>query len=155
MWRALSTLGFDVVLEPDAPPTVRELNLANALAGAAEACVLGAEIESMTGADAAVQAEEVADEVVHGALPEEISPLLVQQFRAERLERSLTRAAGGTVENPADPVLAAARDAAMLATLLITYRHSAERMEPELPEDFLQLASAALRSCEERLRGLT
>ncbi|WP_327347393.1 hypothetical protein [Streptomyces europaeiscabiei] len=43
----------------------------------------------------------------------------------------------------------------MLVTVLIPYRHAAERMERELPEDFLQLASAALRACETRLRGLS
>ncbi|GAA4029569.1 hypothetical protein [Streptomyces plumbiresistens] len=61
-----------------------------------------------------------------------------------------------TIEQAPDgPVLAIARDATVLATLLITYRHAAERMEPELPENFLQLAAAALRACEARLRGLS
>ncbi|MFJ2627675.1 hypothetical protein ACIO6T_30815 [Streptomyces sp. NPDC087532] len=42
----------------------------------------------------------------------------------------------------------------MLATVLISYRLSTERLDEELPEDFLELAAAAMRSCAQRLQGL-
>ncbi|MFJ5680238.1 hypothetical protein [Streptomyces sp. NPDC093097] len=150
--QALAVLGVDFFEDPDRPPAVNALEMANALVGAAEANVIGAEIDLMDD-EVATQAEAVADQVLKEVLPEQISPLLVQQVRAERLEHSLTRAVGVETD-PDDPVLAAARDAAVLATVLVSYRISAERLEEELPEGFLELAVTALRSCAQRLQGL-
>ncbi|MER0476776.1 hypothetical protein ABR737_00115 [Streptomyces sp. Edi2] len=150
---ALSLLGIDFFEDPERSPAVTELEMANALVGAAEALVLGVEIDVMDD-DVATRAEAVADQVLEELLPEQISPLLVHQFKAERLEHSLTRVVGEEAD-PDDPVLAAARDAAVLATLLVSYRLSAERLDEELPEDLLHLAVAALGSCAQRVRGLT
>ncbi|MCZ1011910.1 hypothetical protein [Streptomyces lydicus] len=150
--QALSVLGVDFSEDPDRRPVMHELEMANALVGIAEACVIGTEIDVMDD-EVATQAETVADQVLEESLPEQISSLLVHQFRAERLEHSLTRAVGMETD-PDDPVLAAARDAAVLATVLISYRLSTERLDEELPESFLELAAAALGSCEQRLRGL-
>lgn len=136
MARALDVLVFGFV--PGAgSAAVQELELANALLGAAEAHVLGCEIDMLADPDIADRTETVADQALRAALPEQVSQLMVQQFRAERLQRSLTRAAGGTD-----------------ATVLISYWHATERLDEQLPEGFLQLALAALRSCTERLRGL-
>ncbi|PNE43523.1 hypothetical protein [Streptomyces noursei] len=151
--QALSVLGVDFFEDPDRTPAPHELELANALVGVAEAYVIGTEIDVMDD-EIATQAEAVADQVLEESLPEQLSPLLVFQFKADRLERSLTRAVG-MESDPDDPVLAAARDAAVLAAVLISYRLATERLDEELPESFLELAVAALGSCAQRLRGLT
>jgi hypothetical protein len=80
---------------------------------------------------------------------------MVLQFRARRLSHALRRAAGGTTEDPHDPVLAAACDAVLLARLRVGYRQAAEQMEPDVPEDLLSSLPAALRSITAGLRGLT
>ncbi|MGW7407354.1 hypothetical protein ACWGI9_27170 [Streptomyces sp. NPDC054833] len=135
------------------PGPAYELGLANALLGAAEAHVLGIEAATAVGTDTAGQAELVADRLAHGSLPAGAA-LMVLQFRARRLAHAARRAAGGTTEDPDDPVLAAACDAVLLARLLIGYRQAAEQMEADLPEDLLGAVPATLRSLTARLQGL-
>ncbi|WP_180686677.1 hypothetical protein [Streptomyces gossypiisoli] len=55
----------------------------------------------------------------------------------------------------ADPVLAAAGDAVLLARLLIGYRLATEEREPDLPADLLGAVPDTLRSITTRLEGLT
>jgi enoyl-CoA hydratase/carnithine racemase len=130
-----------------------ELALANAVLGAAEAHILGIESLAAVGKDTAERTETVADRLAEGTLPEGAA-LMVPQFRARRLSHALRRAVGGTMEDPHDPVLAAACDAVLLARLLIGYRQAAEQMEPDLPTDLLGAVPATLRSLTARMRGL-
>ncbi|WP_441248253.1 hypothetical protein [Kitasatospora sp. McL0602] len=152
---------LDIAWQPDAvaDDEVRAVMLATALLGAAEAHLVGAEIDAYeAGAD--VEALRTAygpvrEEVVTAAMPpgSETDPQrLLLTVRTAMLLDDLTRAAGPDEEHPDSESLAAARDAAATAAAVLAYHYG-----PGLGEDqpqqreSLSLAAGLLRQLAGRL----
>ncbi|MEV4506677.1 hypothetical protein [Streptomyces klenkii] len=133
---------------------------ANVLMGAAEAHLMGAEMDAMqAGVDVEPLREAfgpVRDEVVATASPVDPESLLLTT-RTSQLVSDLARAAGPDEQDPDDQVLAAARDAAAVASALVGYRAAVRKAgQPEMdPREFFTLAVAMVGQLTQRLAGLT
>jgi hypothetical protein len=159
---ALSAL--DIAWQPDtvADDEVRAVMLATALLGAAEAHLVGAEIDAYeAGADVeALRAAygPVREEVVATAMPPgpEADPQrLLLTVRAAMLLDDLTRAAGPDEQHPDSESLAAARDAQATVSALLAYHYGPD-LGPGQParRESLSLAAALLRQLAQRLAYL-
>ncbi|MFE9429010.1 hypothetical protein ACFYNO_39375 [Kitasatospora sp. NPDC006697] len=152
---------LDIAWQPDAvaDDEVRAVMLATALLGAAEAHLVGAEIDAF-GAGADVEAlrtaySPVREEVVATAMPPgtETDPQrLLLTVRAAMLLDDLARAAGPDQEHPDSESLAAARDAQAVVSALLAYHYGPDLGPDQVPQrESLSLAVGLLRQLAGRL----
>jgi hypothetical protein len=152
---------LDPAQEPD-DEVRNSLHLANALLDISEREVIEAQMAAHHDLDTE-RVEELAEMAEVSA--EEVAGwtfqlLGVLRWRADRLQRALGRHAGE--QGTPDPVLVAARNAAAVASLLITYReaselwataNSAEELQ-DVPGETLGLAATFLTQIGETIRDI-
>ncbi|GGV45659.1 hypothetical protein GCM10010495_74050 [Kitasatospora herbaricolor] len=145
---ALAVLGVDWRPDAVADDDTRAVMLATALLGAAEAHLVGAELEAeQAGADIEALRSAygpVRDEVVAAAVPDpENLDRLLLVLRTSLLLDDLGRAAGPDEQHPDIEALAAARDAVAAASALLAC-HFAPTLDPGSgrpdPQESLMLA---------------
>jgi hypothetical protein len=152
---------FDIAWQPDPVPDdqARTVMLATALLGAAEAHLVGAELDAYS-AGADVQALRAAygpvrEEVVATAMPPGPGTdprRLLLTVRAAMLLDDLARAAGPDEQHPDSETLAATRDAAATVAALLAYHYGPDPGTDQPPQrESLSLAAALLHQLAGRL----
>lgn len=163
-YRALAALKVRQTAQPIEQDTTARakdaLYYANALVGAAENEAIKAELAmadtSLTPQEAVAFAEAVEAETDIAAIATElIDQQRVLWWRVTRLQRALTRA---VTDKEADPILAAASDAAALATALLGYRETRElamHLDESHPQNWHNLPLLSLGAAAKLLANLT
>lgn len=156
---ALRVLGISWRPDAVADDEGRAVMLATALLGAAEAHLVGAELDArQVGADLEAMRQAygpVRDEVVSTTSPAEPDPeRLLLMLRTSMLLNDLSRAAGPDEQHPDVESFAGARDAVACASALLGYHYSPTFGDlDDLPEqrEFLALAADMVRQLADRL----